>query len=332
MLNAADYKGLYAILPTPARPGANRLDAVGTVALDETARVVNRLIEDGVSGLIVLGTTGECATLSQTDYEAFAGCVLDTAARRIPTLVGTTALGGHEVVRRMKFARDNKADGVLLGLPMWQPVTTEMAVRYYSDLSKLFPETAIMVYANARAFRYNFPPEFWQALSREAPTVTSAKYSRAKNLVELQASTNHRIHFMPNESTVQNFFADSQKTTTSCWATAAAMGPAPALAMMDAVARGDAAAVSSIAADIAWAHETVKEIIGNPEIFAQYNIQLEKIRIDEAGYCRAGPIRPPYDFMPEHYAEGARECGRRWKKLCGKYAATGTPAMARVPA
>ena len=319
MLNAADYKGLYAILPTPANPGANRLDAVNTVALDETARVVNRLVADGVSGLIILGTTGECATLSQADYEAFAGCVLETTARRIPAIIGTTALGGHEVVRRMKFARDNRADGVLLGLPMWQPVTTEMAVRYYSDLSKLFPETAIMVYANARAFRYNFPPEFWQALSREAPTVTSAKYSRAKNLVDLQASTNHRIHFMPNESTVQNFFADSQKTTTSCWATAAAMGPEPALAMMSAVTGNDAAGVKAIAADIAWAHETVKEIIGNPEIFALYNIQLEKIRIDEAGYCRAGPIRPPYDFMPENYIEGARECGRRWKKLCEKY-------------
>ena len=320
MLNAADYKGLYAILPTPSNPGANRLDAVNTVALDETARVVNRLVADGVSGIIILGTTGECATLTQADYEAFAGCVLETAARRIPTIVGTTALGGQAVVQRMRFARDNRADGVLLGLPMWQPVTTEMAVRYYSDLSKLFPETAIMVYANARAFRYNFPPEFWQALSREAPTVTSAKYSRAKNRVDLQASTNHRIHFMPNESTVQNFFADSQKTTTSCWATAAAMGPQPALAMMDAVTRNDAAAVSAIAADIAWAHETVKGIIGNPEIFALYNIQLEKIRIDEAGYCRAGPIRPPYDFMPEDYAEGARECGRRWKKLCDKYA------------
>ena len=319
MLTAADYQGLYAILPTPSNPGANRLDAVNTVALDETARVVNRLVADGVSGLIILGTTGECATLSQTDYEAFAGCVLETTARRIPTIVGTTALGGHEVVRRMKFARDNKAEGVLLGLPMWQPVTTEMAVRYYSDLSKLFPETAIMVYANARAFRYNFPPEFWQALAREAPTVTSAKYSRAKNLVDLQASTHHRIHFMPNESTVQNFFADSQKTTTSCWATAAAMGPEPALAMMDAVTRNDAAGVKALAADIAWAHETVKEIIGNPEIFALYNIQLEKIRIDEAGYCRAGPIRPPYDFMPENYIEGARECGRRWRKLCEKY-------------
>ncbi|MSQ73604.1 MAG: aldolase [Betaproteobacteria bacterium] len=323
MLSAADYKGLYAILPTPARPGANRLDAVNTVDLEESARVVNRLIIDGVSGIIILGTTGECATLSHTDYEAFAGCVLETVARRVPTIVGATALGGHEVARRMKFVRANKADGVLLGLPMWQPVTTDMAVKYYAEVSRLFPELSIMVYANSRAFRYAFPPEFWQAVSREAPTVSSAKYSRAKNLVELQAMTQNRIHFMPNESTVQNFFADSPKTTTSCWATAAAMGPQPALAMMNAVARGDAAAVKAIAADIAWTHETVKPIISNPEIFASYNIQLEKIRIDEAGYCRAGPIRPPYDHMPPDYEAGAKECGRRWRTLCEKYAKTG---------
>ncbi len=333
MLSAADHQGLYAILPTPARPGANRLDAQHTVDLDESARVVDKLIRDGVSGIIILGTTGECATLSQADYEAFAGCVLETVKRRVPAIVGTTALGGHEVARRMKFVRANKADGALLGLPMWQPLTTAMALQYYGEVSKLFPDVSIMVYANSRAFRYGFPPEFWTAVARQAPSVSSAKYSRARNLAELQAATGNRIHFMPNESTVQNFFADAPRTTTSCWATAAAMGPQPALAIMDAVARGDAAAVKAIAADIAWAHETVKEIIGNPEIFASYNIQLEKIRIDEAGYCRAGPIRPPYDQMPENLAEGARECGRRWRTLCEKYAqAAAARAKSQAPA
>ena len=56
-------------------------------------------------------------------------------------------------------------------------------------------------------------------------------------------------------------------------------------------------------------------------MFASYNIQLERIRIDAAGYCKAGPVRPPYDVMPAEFAEQARECGRRWAQLCQKYAA-----------
>jgi len=47
---------------------------------------------------------------------------------------------------------------------------------------------------------------------------------------------------------------------------------------------------------------------------------MEKLRIDAAGYCRAGPIRPPYDVMPPEYAAAAAECGRRWTDLCRKYA------------
>lgn len=58
---------------------------------------------------------------------------------------------------------------------------------------------------------------------------------------------------------------------------------------------------------------------GGVEEFAHYNIQLEKIRFDEAGYSKAGPIRPPYDHMPEAYIERAKECGRRWAELQKKY-------------
>ena len=102
MLTAKEYQGLYAIIPTPARAGADRYDATGTVDLDETERVINALIRDGSSGLIVLGTTGECATLSQPDYDAFVECVLETVNRRVPVLVGATALGAHEAVRRLR--------------------------------------------------------------------------------------------------------------------------------------------------------------------------------------------------------------------------------------
>ena len=128
MLKPSDFRGVYAIIPTPAKDGADRWDAVDTVDLSETERVINRLIGDGVNGLIVLGTTGECATITGREYEAFADCVLATVKKRIPTFIGTTALGTHEVVHRARFAAQRGADGILLGLPMWQPLTVDMAV------------------------------------------------------------------------------------------------------------------------------------------------------------------------------------------------------------
>lgn len=319
MLSPSDLRGVYAITPTPAKDGADRWDAVDTVDLAETERVVNRLIGDGVNGLIVLGTTGECATVTGQEYEAFTDCVLATVKKRVPTFIGTTALGTHEVVRRTRFAAERGADGILLGLPMWQPLTVDMAVEYYRGISETFPRLAIMVYGNGRAFRFSFPPEFWSRVIELAPTLVAAKYSRPKSLLDSLAASKGRVHFLPHDGAMCKFAELSPETTTACWSTAASMGPEPVLAQTRALLSNDAEALRRIAADLAWAREPIAEITSDPDLFATYNIQMEKIRIQAAGYCKAGPIRPPYNVMPERYAECARENARRWRQLCDKY-------------
>lgn len=84
MLAAQDFQGLYAIIPTPSKPGADRADAVDTIDIAETARVVEQLLGDKIDGLIVLGTTGECATITRDEYETFVDCVLGTVRGRVP--------------------------------------------------------------------------------------------------------------------------------------------------------------------------------------------------------------------------------------------------------
>jgi trans-o-hydroxybenzylidenepyruvate hydratase-aldolase len=194
-----------------------------------------------------------------------------------------------------------------------------MAVAYYRSVSEAFPRLALMVYGNGRAFRFSFPPEFWSRVVDAAPTLMAAKYSRPKALLESLAAAKGRVHFLPHDGGVSKFAELSPATTTACWSTAASMGPQPVLAQMRALLTSDAAALRSIATDLAWAREPIAEITSDPDLFATYNIQLEKIRIEAAGYCKAGPIRPPYNIMPERYAELARENARRWRQLCDKY-------------
>lgn len=325
MFEASDLRGLYAIIPTPAKPGANALDATNTVDLDETERLIESLLRDGSNGLIVLGTTGECATLSNPDYDAFVDCVCRVVRGRVPTFVGATAMGGHEVYRRLKFAQSCGADGSLLGLPMWQPLTQEMALKYYAQVSQAFPDLTIMAYANTRAFRFGFPLEFWSALVTQAPTVTSAKYSKAQGLPELIAATGGRINFMPIDMTVAEFHSISPDTTTACWATSAGMGPEPAAALIQSILGGDADRTRQLNDDIAWTNDPLKDIFNNPELFAHYNLQVEKARIAAAGYCAPGPNRPPYDVLPQSLEAAAAECGHRWRSLRERLITDGQP-------
>jgi trans-o-hydroxybenzylidenepyruvate hydratase-aldolase len=320
MLQASDLRGLYAIIPTPALPGADNIGAEATVAVTETERLVGQLIADGIQGLIVLGTTGECATLTNAEYDLFVETVLRTVAGRVHTFVGTTALGSHEIVRRMAFVRDHGGDGVLLGMPMWQPLTLDMAVEHYRAMSAAFPTLAIMVYANARAFRFNFTdPTFWGRVVDAAPTVMSAKFSVAKALKSVQEASHGRVHFLPVDEEVASFVKVAPDSTTACWATSASMGPQPSLALINAILEKDAERTQAVAKDVAWATEPIASIVASPELFASYNIQVEKLRINAAGYCDAGPIRPPYAVVPDSIVAQSQEAGRRWKTICEKY-------------
>jgi trans-o-hydroxybenzylidenepyruvate hydratase-aldolase len=321
VLNASDLRGLYTIIPTPAKAGADRIDAVDTVDLAETRRLVEQLIADGTNGLIALGTTGECATLTPEEYDGFVDRVLTVVARRVPVFMGVTAPGAHEAARRIALVRDRGADGVLLGMPNWQPLTLDMAVEYYRSISAMFPSVPIMVYANARAFRFNFSnPEFWARVADAAPTVMAAKFSNPNVLLALQEATRGKVHFLPHDDAVTSFAKIAPETTTACWATAASMGPQPSLAVINAILARDWPRAEAVAADIAWANAPVNDLIENPELMASYNIQLEKTRMNAAGYCNAGPIRPPYNVVPDDIVRNAEENGRRWKTLCAKYA------------
>jgi trans-o-hydroxybenzylidenepyruvate hydratase-aldolase len=176
---------------------------------------------------------------------------------------------------------------------------------------------------NARAFRFNFSdPAFWEALVPKAPNVIAAKFSRAKDLMPVLAPAKGNVHFLPHDDAVYAFSQLSPATTTACWSTSASMGPEPARAPIDAILGGDAARSKAISGDIAWANEPTKALSSNVDLFASYNIQMEKTRINSAGYCNAGPARPPYDLFPEDLRLAAVECGQRWIQLRKKYAAS----------
>lgn len=318
LFSATEIAGFYPILVTPTRRDSSAADHTSSVDVDELERLVRSLLDDGASGFIALGTTGECATLTFDEFSETSECIVATVNGRVPTFIGTTALGTRDVIERARRVADLGATGTLLGLPMWQPLTTSMAVNFYSEVAQAVPSLAIMVYANTRAFRYAFDADFWGRLAVDVPTATSAKVSRVDTVPEFIEASQGRIHFLPNEMRIAELFEAAPEAATACWATAASMGPSPIRLLMDAIANGDGAEVKLLDAEISWANEPIVPLVADPELFASYNIQVEKVRIAAAGYCNPGPIRSPYDDIPDRFAEASRECGERWAAMCSR--------------
>ncbi len=320
-LTGERIQGAWIILPTPAKANVSDWSATSTVDLDETARMVEALIAAGVDGFLSLGTFGEAATLSWEEKREFIGAVVETVRGRVPYFCGTTALSTREVVRQTRAALDIGADGTMLGLPMWCAPDLPTAVEFYRTVAEVVPGMAICVYANPEAFKFSFPRAFWAEMGK-IPQVVCCKYVNvAQLLTDLALAPT--IRFMPHEG---DYYAAARMAPEQCtafWSSGGLCGPATPLKLRDEVARakrsGDWSGAKAVADAVRQANAGFlpKDDFGE---FSKYNIALEKVRANSAGWVNTGPVRPPYHVVPQEYLEAARRSGQAWARLHDRYA------------
>ena len=268
------------------------------------------MIKDGASAIGLCGTTGECATLLWDEKVALYGAVIEAVAGRVPVWCGTTALGTREVVRQMRVAKDLGAAAAFVGLPLWQTPTMTNAVGFYADLGEAIPDMPVMVYANRFFFKFDFSVEFWAGIAAKAPTVIATKVGFPLTREHFDTA-GHQVNFITGEGTIGAHYRLAPETVTAAWATSAAMGPEPWVALLNAIKKDDKPEIERVLADI----EGVPLPIPDFGDFDKYNIQLEKARINAAGYARCGPPRAPYGDFPDEWREVAETNGKAWAAI-----------------
>jgi len=322
----SDLRGVVAVTPTPALPDAGAVSARDTVDLDETDRMIRRLIADGVDGIITNGTLGEMATLTLGEWQAFARCVSEAVfevAPDLPLFVGATTLNTRDTVDRIRFLQDLGVRGTILGRPMWGALGDDTMVSFYRDIADAFPDIALVLYDNTEAFKGPIPSAVYAQLA-DLPQVIGAKYIALTPKFALDmAAVDGKMRLLPLESDWLAARTLHPNEAIGCWSSSALCGPEPVLALRDALSSGNIDAARHLTHRIEWTYKPFLARTNFPE-FSKYNIPLEKLRFDEAGYVKAGPSRPPFQSSPERYAEGARENGRRWRKLVDEIATCST--------
>ena len=145
------FRGVYTVMITP-------VDADGRANLAALADFTNWQIEQGIHGLIPLGSTGEFLSLSEEDWDAVARTVIDTAAGRVPVLIGTGAEDTREAVRLSKKAEAFGADGVMIIPPFYSTPTDDELVQHYKTVAEAI-SIPIMVYNNPATSNVDMKPE-----------------------------------------------------------------------------------------------------------------------------------------------------------------------------
>jgi len=108
----------------------------GKVDLKSYERMVNHYIEEGVSGIIPLATTGESPTILENEYEEVLSKTMEYSNNRVPIYVG---LGGNhtsEVVKKLKVAKRYNVDGILSVAPYYSRPNQRGLYEHFKSISE----------------------------------------------------------------------------------------------------------------------------------------------------------------------------------------------------
>lgn len=144
MTNTALPSPLCGVIPPMVTPLKSR-DELDCAGLE---RLIEHILEGGVHGLFLLGTTGEAPSLSYRLRRELLERACRQVAGRVLVLVGITDTAFVESVNMARCAADAGARGVVLAAPYYFPAGQEELLEY---LQHLVPELPLPM------FLYNMP-------------------------------------------------------------------------------------------------------------------------------------------------------------------------------
>lgn len=134
------FKGTATAMITPFTEDGVNFEAFG--------KMIEYQIENGTDALVILGTTGEPATMTEDEKSAIIKFAVERIARRAKIIIGTGSNCTAHAISASKFAEAAGADGLLVVTPYYNKCTQRGIVEYYKTICS---EVSIPVIA------YNVP-------------------------------------------------------------------------------------------------------------------------------------------------------------------------------
>ena len=121
------FKGSNVALITPFKN--DRLDEESYIKL------IHFQIDNGTSGLVPAGTTGESPTLSHEEHQKVIDLCIKESNGKIPVIAGTGSNSTAEAISLTKHAEKAGADGALIVTPYYNKPTQEGLYQHYKSIN-----------------------------------------------------------------------------------------------------------------------------------------------------------------------------------------------------
>ncbi len=121
---------IYGAITALITPFAN--DQVDYTAYE---KFINWQIEQGIHGIVPVGTTGESPTVTDSEHKQLIEVAVKVAAGRVPVIAGTGSNSTAEAIELSRFAEKAGADALLIVAPYYNKPTQEGLFQHYKAIN-----------------------------------------------------------------------------------------------------------------------------------------------------------------------------------------------------
>jgi 4-hydroxy-tetrahydrodipicolinate synthase len=155
----------------------------GTVDFNSLKKIIEHLLAGKVDYLVVLGTTGETATMSKDERNAVCQFVIEVVEGRVPVVIG---IGGNntqvilETISHFDFAG---IDGILSVTPYYNKPQQKGLYYHYKSIASVSPLPLVLYNVPGRT-GVNMSAETTLRLAHEFPNIVGVKEASG-NLIQV---------------------------------------------------------------------------------------------------------------------------------------------------
>ena len=148
----------------------------GSIDYEAMGRFIDFQIENGINALVVMGTTGENATLEPEEQKEVIAFTVKKTAGRVPVIAGTGTNNTAHVLENTKNACEVGVDGILVVTPYYNKATQAGLIKHFTMIADTSEVPVIL---------YNVPGRTGCALTPK----TIATLAEHPNIVGLKEAT-----------------------------------------------------------------------------------------------------------------------------------------------
>ncbi|MBO8173333.1 MAG: dihydrodipicolinate synthase family protein [Bacillaceae bacterium] len=160
-------------------PVVTLFDQQGEIDESLNRQYLDRIIDAGVHGILLLGSSGEFTSLTLNERKQFAEAMIKHIDGRVPVLIGAGGTALKEVLELVAHAEESGADGVLVVNPYYWKLSEEQLFHYYSTIAE-HTALPVLLYNIPLLTGQSIPLDIIIHLAKEHPNICGIKETVAE--------------------------------------------------------------------------------------------------------------------------------------------------------